>query len=181
MTDFEDSGLAGDRLAAARERIAELEMALDVLSATDGRTGLASRNALIDAAARELHRTRRYGGTFGALVCSLTPADDGAHIAAITAAGLRDLDVVATWGEWTIGILFEGLSPDDHEQVWDRIRTLLPVDAAAFAFPDPDTGTSIDADELIAAAERAAADGSGAESDRRRPGLRLIALDPSRS
>ena len=178
MSNFESPDLADGRLIAAERRIAELEMALDVLSATDGRTGLASRNALIDAAGRELHRIRRYGGSFGVLVCRLTPADDAAHIGALTAAGLRNLDLVATWGEWFIGILFEGLGVDNHSLVWERIRPLLPVESAAFAFADPDSRPELStgAEDLVAAAESLAHPGNEPNDQPARVGVTAIGL-----
>ena len=144
------------QLDEMRAQVGELELALAVTSLVDARTGMASRNALLDVTQRELHRQSRYGQPVGVLVCRLSPADDAAHVSAVMQALVRSIDQVATWDEWCVGVLLDNLTPDLVPVVWERLADHVPG-SACFAFPQG----PVTADELLVAAENCRVD-SGA-------------------
>ncbi len=139
------------RLGRAEQRIAELQLALEVASLYDPRTGLKSRNALLDMIEYQLRWQKRIRHPLGVLTIRLPASADGAHVAATVAASLRDTDVAGTWGDWTIGLLLPLLTPSTGREVWQRVRRHLPPGPceAAVAFPTGETT----AEELLGAAE----------------------------
>lgn len=153
----EPASLIAKRLERAEQRIAELELALDVTGMYDSRTGARSRNALLDAIEYQARWCARHGTTFGVVVIHVPAAADGAHSAAVVAASLRSTDVVATWDEWTVGVVLPGLRPEAAPALWSRVAPNLTVADAVAVFPEEE----VPADDLLIAAEDAALPMSG--------------------
>jgi len=140
------------RLDEAHARIAELELALAVTTSVDPRTGMLSRNTFLDSVELAMHRMQRYDRAFGLLICALDPADDARHITAVLSASIRAIDRIATWDEWTLAVMFEGLAQSSWQGPWRRISDHLSAISARFVFASsPDAAAAV----LVAAGEGA--------------------------
>ncbi len=117
----------------------------------DPRTGLKSRNALLEVIEYQLRWQKRTRHALGVMTIRLPAAIDGVQVASTVAASLRDTDIAGTWDKWTIGLLLPLLTPTTGREVWERVQRHIPAGSceAALAFPTGDTT----AEKLLGAAE----------------------------
>jgi diguanylate cyclase (GGDEF)-like protein len=125
-------------LEAIRAHVAELQLQLEVLSATDPLTGLANRAGMADHVEQALHRLARTGEPFAVMSIGIDAleavlATHGelahsaavAHVAALLAAGLRAVDRVGRTEVAAFLVGLAELTADRAFVVERRVRTLL--------------------------------------------------------
>lgn len=142
---------------AAERRIAELSLALDVVSMLDARTGAESRNALLRCVELANARAVRHGDPFSLVVVRLPADADAPHIVALLMASTRRTDVVASWGSWYVAVLLDRVGRDSWEVPWNRLERHVPAVAGRVVHGDGTTP----ADELVADAEGLGGAGGG--------------------
>jgi len=115
------------RITELEEEVRALQLSLDVTGSIDQRTGLPNRNALIDAIEERRRWLEREGEPFSVMQVLLAERTDGPHAAALVQAALRDVDRVASWGEWVMAAVLPGLVEEHFEVVAGRVRRSLEV------------------------------------------------------
>ena len=147
-------------LLEARGEISRLELQLHVLTSTDALTGLANRNGILDSVQTAVARRVRMGEPFAVLgfrfpqLAGLGDAhhpDDYEeavqHLAALLAAGLRNVDRVGRLDEETFVVVLTNIPASNIPVVVDRtlssVRALpLSVGAEEYAL-DPTVSAAV--------------------------------------
>lgn len=125
-----------NELRATRAELDRLRLTLEVVGTMDLEVGVLNRNGVLDAIERARRWQTRRGDVFGVLVVSLpdvlrSEADpSGAravaeNVAAVLAAGLREVDSVGRCGEDVYAGVLSDLQPDSIRVVAFRLEGVL--------------------------------------------------------
>jgi GGDEF domain-containing protein len=151
-------------LLSARSQIGRLELQLHVLASTDALTGLANRNGVLDSVQTAVARRRRMGEPFavvgfrfpqlvGLLEASLPDEYEEAiqHLAALLAAGLRNVDRIGRLDEETFVVVLTNIESSKIPIVVDRtiasVRALPLSVGAAEVVLDPAVAAAVPGEE----------------------------------
>lgn len=119
-------------LARRSAEVRQLRLQVDVFSTTDGATGLANRNGMVDLIELALARLERRGEPFAVAAVgfpTLEPDDvaveDVQHVSALLTAGLRRMDRTARIDHAVLGAVLPDLTAAHVSVVERRLRSLL--------------------------------------------------------
>ena len=128
------------RLAEYRQEIGTLRLQLDVLSSTDGQSGLPNLNGLQESIAFAISRLERGGEAFGIVSVRVPELEQIArsgnrgaftdalrHIGGIIRATVRDVDAVGRFDNASFMVVLPELEEGGLDMVFHRLRSTLTV------------------------------------------------------
>ena len=124
------------RLESTRAELERLRLTLAVVGTMDLDVGILNRNGILDAIDRARKWQARRGDVFGVLVVQLPDVVDGnsdadgarevaENVAAVLAAGLREVDSVGRCSETTYAGVLSDLQPDSIAVVAMRLDAVF--------------------------------------------------------
>jgi GGDEF domain-containing protein len=128
------------RIAEYREEVGTLRLQLDVLSSTDGQSGLPNLNGLQESISFAISRLERGGEAFGIVAVKIpqlgaiarigdrdTFIDAVRHAGGIIRATVRDVDAVGRFDNDSYMVVLPELEEGGLDMVFHRIRSTLTV------------------------------------------------------
>ena len=129
-----------ERVAEYRDEVGTLRLQLDVLSATDGQSGLPNLNGLQESISFAISRLERAGEAFGIVSVKITQLDEIAragdraaytdairHAGGIIRATVRDVDAVGRLDNDSFMLVLPELEEGGLDMVFHRIRSTLTI------------------------------------------------------